>query len=265
MRPVRLSLAAAVAVFAAACGDEPAAIQQETNPLASFDVATFVGDAVAEDVSLLRTQEGAFGVPSADASLTGEWRNDCTYSAATARFLCPVLSHEGRTVARSYQLLDASGRPQAAYDATTTASANFLTTIIGTVSRDDFIVSFGRDRNITVTGLAGSETQHTVNGAAARSNARTQHSAQGPLRSYTMTAGAAIVNVIVPFPRPAGAWPLQGTITWQVAFSRDIAGGSEKPTSLTAIVRFNGTQLVPLDVSGQSYTLDLATGKVVRG
>ena len=260
-----LSLAAAAAL-SAGCGDEPTGGGPPASPEATLDVATFVGDAVAEDVSLMRTLEGAFGVPSADALLTGEWRNDCTYSAATGRFTCPVLSHQGRTIvrARGYQLLDASGRPQSAYDATTTASATFDVAVIGTVSNDQFSVSFGRERSLTITGLAGSETQHTANGTGAISSARTRHGQGAATRIYTMTSGAAIVDVVVPFPRAPGAWPLSGTITRRVTFTRDVAGSQTQEDSRTATVTLNGTQFVPLTVGGQTFTLDLATGTVSR-
>jgi hypothetical protein len=265
MPPVRLSIVAVAAVVAAACGDEPTGRGgPPVSPEEAGDVAIFVGDAVAEDVSLMRTLKGAFGVPSADAFFTGEWTDNCTYSATTSRFNCQVLSHEGRTVVRSYQLLDASGRPQPAYDAVTTASASFFTAVIGSVSRDQFSVSFGRERNITISGLAGTETQHTVNGTGASSSARTRYSGTGETRIYTMTSGAAISNVIVPFPRAQGSWPRSGTITRQVTSARDVAGGSAQPNTRTATVTFNGTQFVPLVVGGQTFTLDLATGTVSR-
>ena len=260
----RLLAFAVVAALSAACGDEPTRVGPPASPEATLDVATFVGDAVAEDVSLMRTLEGAFGVPSADAFLTGEWRTDCTFSASTGRFTCPVLSHEGRTVARGYQLLDAAGRPQSAYDATTTASASFAVAVIGTVSNDQISVSFGRERSMTITGLGGSETQHTVNGTGAVSSARTRHGQGESTRIYTMTSGAAIVDVVIPFPRAPGAWPLSGTITRQVTFTRDVAGGQTQEDSRTATVTLNGTQFVPLTVGGQTFTLDLATGNVAR-
>lgn len=262
LRPCLTALAAAL--VAAACSDRSAPTGADASPQENFDVATFVGDAVAEDISLFRTQEGAFGVPSADAFFTGEWRNNCTYSAATGRFTCPVLTHEGRTIARSFQLLDAAGHPQAAYDPVTTASANFVSTITGSVARNDFSASFSRERNVTISGLAGNETQHTVNGSGTSSTARTRHTADGATRTYSMTASVTITNVVVPFPRTRGAWPLSGTITRQVSFTREASTGQQRSGTRIATVTFNGTQFVPLVVGGRTFTLDLATGKVQR-
>jgi hypothetical protein len=264
MTRVRLSAFLGAAVLAAACGDDPTQPRAESVQQESFDVATVVGDAVAEDVSLIRMHEGAFGVPTFDASFTGEWRNDCTYSPTTGRFTCPVRTRDGRTISRSYQLLDASGRPQAAYDPVTTASANFVSTISGSVARGGFSATFSRQRNITVTGLAGSETQHTINGTGSSSTTRSRHTADGVTRSYSMTSTDAIVNVVIAFPRTQGSWPLSGTITRQVTFSGQSTAGHARSGTRTATVTFNGTQFVPLVVGDRTFTLDLATGKISR-
>jgi hypothetical protein len=266
MTRVRLALAAAAVVLVAACGDS-GPTQPIDQPTAdeTFDVATYVGDAVAETVSLLRTQEGAFGAPSADAFFTGEWKSDCEYNATNGRFACPVLFHEGRTVARGFQLLDASARPQSAYDATTTASAIFVTTIFGTVSHDGLSVEFTRARTITVSGLGGSESQHIINGTGTGATARTTHTAGGTTRTYSMTDNKeAITNVVVPFPRAEGVWPRSGTIAWQLKFARDVAIGQTHSGALTATVTFTGAQVVEIVISGQHYSLDLATGKVAK-
>jgi hypothetical protein len=264
VRLVTLATAAVLAAGVAACSDAPTASTTDLTTQESFDVATVVGDAVAEDVSLFRMQEGAFGVPTMDAFFTGEWKSNCTYNQATGWFVCPTHTHEGRTIARTFQLLDAAGNPQSAYDPVTTASANFVSTISGSVARDRFSATFSRERNITITGLAGSETQHTINGTGASSTARSQHTADGVTRSYSMTSTATITDVVVAFPRAQGSWPLSGSITRQVTFSRDAGTGQRRSGTRTATVTFNGTQFVPLVVGDRTFTLDLATGKVVR-
>jgi len=257
------TLATAGILVLAACSDA-------TNPGDSaslretLDLATVAGDAVAEDVSLLRTQAGAFGGITSEATRTGAWRNDCTFSANTGRFVCPDYTRSGISLARSFALLDAQGMPQSAFNATTTASANFVTTIAGAIARENFSATISRQRNITVSGLAGNESTHIVNGTGATSNTRSRHSDDGPERSYSMTETTGIVNVVVPFPHTSGAWPLSGSITRQISLSRDGEQGSPRARSRTATVTFNGTQLVPLVVGDRTLTLDLATGKVVR-
>jgi len=257
------TLATAGILVLAACSDS-------TNPGDSgslretLDLATVAGDAVTEDVSLLRTQAGAFGGLTSDATRTGAWRNDCTFSANTGRFACPDHTRGGITLARSFALLDAQGQPQSAFNAVTTASANFVTTISGAVARENFSATFSRQRNITVSGLAGNESTHIINGTGATSNTGSRHSDDGPERSYSMTETTSIVNVVVPFPQASGVWPLSGSITRQISLSRNGEQGNPRARSHTATVTFNGTQFVPIVVGDRTLTLDLATGKVVR-
>ncbi|MBC7791630.1 MAG: hypothetical protein H7Z74_16915 [Anaerolineae bacterium] len=247
----------------AACSD--ATNPGDSSPLReTLDVATVAADAVAEDVSLIRTQAGAFGGVTSDASRTGAWRNDCDFSVSTGRFVCPDHTRGGITLARSFALLDAQSQPQSAFDASTTASANFVTTISGAITRENFSATFSRQRNITVSGLAGNESTHIINGTGATSNTRSRHSDDGPERSYAMTETTNIVNVVVPFPHSSGAWPLSGSVTRQISVSRDGEQGSPRARSRSATVTFNGTQLVPIVVGDRSLMLDLATGKIVR-
>ena len=247
----------------AACSD--ATNPGDSSPLReTLDVATLAADAVAEDVSLMRTQAGAFGGVTSDATRTGAWRNDCTFSASTGRFACPDYTRSGITLARSFALLDAQGQAQSAFDAITTASANFVTTLSGAVARENFSATISRQRNITVSGLAGNESTHIINGTGATSNTSSRHSDDGPERSYSMTETTSIVNVVVPFPHASGAWPLSGSITRQISLTRDGEQGSPVARSRTATVTFNGTQLVPIVVGDRSLMLDLATGKIVR-
>ncbi|MDQ3697739.1 MAG: hypothetical protein M3373_06910 [Gemmatimonadota bacterium] len=255
--------AAALMAALVACGDESTSpSDSDLEALESVDVAAVTADAFAEDVSLMNTQEGALGQPTVDAGRTGAWENNCTYNATTGRFDCPGISRNGLTIARSFQLLDANGQPQSAYDAITTASASFLTTVAGAVARNGFNATFSRQRNINVTGLAGQETTHTFNGSGSNASTQSQHIGGGISRSYSMTIATTITNVVIPVPRVEGSWPLSGTITRQVAFSRDGARGQGRSGSRTVTITFNGTQFVPMTVGEHTFTLDLATGEV---
>ncbi|MEJ7811119.1 MAG: hypothetical protein WKG32_11970 [Gemmatimonadaceae bacterium] len=254
-----LVAASALLLAIAACSNDSTA--PSTSDQESADVAAVVGDATAEDVSLLITHEGLFGQVSSDARRTGPWQGNCPYDAASTRFICPTNSREGLTVSRSYQLRDASGQPQSAYSATTTASANFVATLAASVARDNFTATYSRQRNITVSGLAGAETQHIINGSGSTSNSRSRHTDAGAARSYSMSSSMTIVDLVIPVPRAADSWPLSGAITHQVAASRDRAQGDPQSRTRTATVTFNGTQFVPLVVGDRTFTLDLATGK----
>jgi hypothetical protein len=78
-----------------------------------------------------------------------------------------------------------------------------------------------------------------------------------------MSTMATFANVVVPFPRARGAWPLSGSITREVTASRD--GATNTPTaSRTATLTFNGTRLATMTVGDRTFTVDLASGRTTR-
>jgi hypothetical protein len=220
------------------------------------------GDAAFEDVNVIYTQLAAFGVPTGEIQRTGGWQSGCPFDAGTGRFVCPTQTRENVTVSRSYGFKNAAGQAQSAYDATTTESANFRSTLSGSVARDRWTATISRERDITESGLAGAETQHTINGIGSSTESRSRHT-EGGDRTYTMTTVATYTNVVVPFPRERGAWPVSGTVTRQVTAVRDGEAGAQTQTR-TATLTFNGTRLATLVVGDRTFTVDLATGRTVR-
>jgi hypothetical protein len=260
----RLAMTGALMTVLSACSDSPTAPAMDANALATADIAAVAGDQTFEDVAFMRHHEGAFAPLPGPLPRIGAWTSDCAYDAASQAFLCPTRSHQGFTHTRAYQLFDAGGSPQSAYDAVTTASASFTSSSSGSATRDAFSATFTRQRAFTVSGLAGDETTHTWNGTGAATHARTHHTDGGITRSYGMTGSTTLTAVVLPFPPAAGAWPLSGTIVRQVTFSREGPRGPGRDGARTVTVTFNGTQFVPMTVNDRSFTLDLATGRPVR-
>ena len=262
MRSIRaLAAIALVATAAAACSDTSGPTNDPADVLTA-DVALVAGDAAFEDVNVIYSQIGAFGVPTGDVPRTGEWQGGCPYDAVTGRFTCPTHTRENMTMTRSYAFADANGQPQSAYNATTTASANFRSTMSGTVSRERWTATVSRTRDITESGLAGAETQHVINGVGTSTETRSHHTDGGD-RTYSMSSVATFANVVVPFPRARGAWPLSGTVTRQVTATRDGAGEPET-RSRTATLTFNGTQMATMTVGDRTFSVDLASGRTLR-
>ena len=262
MRSIRaIGAAALLAAAAVACRDASGPSSSPADVLTA-DVALVAGDAAYEDVNVIYTQIGAFGVPTGEISRTGGWQGPCPYDAATGRFTCPTLTRENMTMTRSYAFGDANGAPQAAYDGTTTASANFRSTMTGSVTRDRWAATISRTRDMTQSGLAGAETQHVINGVGTSTETRSRHT-EGGDRTYTMSTTATFANVVVPFPRARGAWPLSGTVTRQVTVTRD--GATDAGTvSRTATLTFNGTRMATMTVGDRTFTVDLASGRTER-
>ncbi len=259
MRSIRAFAGAALLCTAVtACQDSSGPSTREADVLTA-DVALVAGDAAFEDVSVIYTQIGAFGVPTGEVARTGGWQGACPYDAASGRFTCPTQARENMTITRSYAFSDANGQPQSAFNGTTTASANFRSTMSGSVSRDQWTASIARTRDFTQSGLAGAETQHIINGVGSSTESRSRHTDAGD-RTYTMSTVATFANVVVPFPRTRGAWPLSGTVTRQITATRD--GGAEAGSrSRTATLTFNGTQFATMVVGDRTFTVDLGNGR----
>lgn len=261
MRSTRFVAAATLLlVTATACRDSSG--PRDPADVLTADVALVAGDAAFEDVSVIYTQLGAFGVPTGEIQRTGGWQGGCPYDAPTGRFICPTQTHENMTMSRSYGFKDAGGQPQSAYDAVTTESANFRSTMSGAVTRDLWSATISRVRDFTESGLAGAETQHTINGVGSSTESRSRH-ADGGIRTYTMTSVATVADVVIPFPRSRGAWPLSGTVTRQITATLEGDQGTES-RSRTAVLTFNGTRFATMVVGDRSFTVDLASGRTVR-
>jgi hypothetical protein len=261
MRSTPVLAAAALLLFAtAACQD--ASGPRDPSDVLTADVAVVAGDAAFEDVNVIYTQIGAFGVPTGEIHRTGGWQDGCPFDAPSGRFVCPTQTRENMTMARSYAFKTAAGQAQSAYDAATTESANFRSTLSGAVTHDGWSATISRERDMTESGLAGAETQHTINGVGSGTESRSRHTDGGD-RSYTMSTVATFTNVVVPFPRSRGEWPVSGTVTRAVTATRDGAAGSETRTRTTTLT-FNGTRFATMVVGDRTFSVDLASGRTVR-
>lgn len=261
MQLTRAITAVTLLAFTAACRESATEPQTPADAL-TRDVAVVSGDAAYEDVGVIHAQIGMFGVPTGDVGRATGWTGPCPYDAGTGRFTCPVQTREGRTFSRSYAFQNATGNPQSAYDAATTASANFRSSMTGSVEREGWSATMSHERDMTQSGLAGAETSHTINGTGSSTETRSRHT-DGGVRAYRMSSVATFTNVVVPFPRAHGAWPLSGTITRSVTAAREGQVGSATHHR-TATVTFNGTRFASLAVGDRTFTLDLATGHVVH-
>ena len=269
---VRTLSAAAITVGLSACGSDSTApadvsIQQEL-----LDIASSVGDAVGEDVALMTAGEASMSSLGAAAAfvrgshVAASWSfpNNCAFDETSGRFTCPPVSGDGLTITRSYQLLDAQGAPQSAYDAHATASANFSSMLTGTASRDGWEATVERQRSLEVTGLIGTETQRTWNGTGVGAVGAT-YTGGSVSRAYAMSWTNAMRDVVVQLPRDEHPWPLSGTVSHSVTATRTRVGtrNVSRTVSVDAIVTFNGTRQVPLQVGSRQFTLDLVSRRVI--
>ncbi len=257
----------------AACGDTTAtepSVSASVAAATTLDVATVAGDAATEDVETFKVNRGAFGIAQfADFERFSRW-DACPYDATASRFVCVSKSRGPFTTTRSYAYADAANAPQNAYNATTTASANFKWSLDGTITKRRWNGSVSRSRDLTITNLLGANTTITINGRSATERQRTKFAkddvdgANAMEREYQMEGSTVIKDVVTPAVRLPDAWPASGTITRTHSVTRTDAVNGTRATTRTSVVTFNGTQNVPLTVNGTAFTLDLATGEVTK-
>ena len=170
---------------------------------------------------------------------------------------------------RTVGFFDALGAAQAAYDASTTARIEIDVLIAGDVTRGRWTATIERTRDLTITGLAGTETTRTVNGNGTEEATGSRHVGEGggenqAIRSYDLVGTSAISNVVIPVRSDGSApWPLSGTITRTITITPTGTGAGSAVTK-TIVITFNGTANVPATLDGEEFTLNLAARRAVR-
>ena len=137
-----------------------------------------------------------------------------------------------------------------------------VTSFEGTRTRENLTVTVRRDRDMTVSGLVGSETSRTWNGTGSSTANRARLSDENGDREYDMTSTTTILNVVDDVPRQ-GTWPRSGTITRNVTVVI-ISGEDTRTRTRTAVIEFDGTQFATITVNDETFTFDLETKTVVR-
>ena len=272
---VRAATALTTLFALAACGDNSptdssSTVSASVAAATTLDVATVAADAAKEDVETFKANRGAFGIAQlGDFERFAAW-DACPYDMTAKRFLCVAKNRGPFATTRSYAYADQAGVAQAAYSATTTATANFKWAMEGTITKSKWNGSVSRSRDLTVSGLSGANTTITINGTSSTERQRTKFAKDGAAganavdREYQLEGSTVIKDVVTPAVRLPDAWPASGTITRLHNVTRTDAVNGTKTSTRTSVVTFNGTQTVPLVVNGTAFTLDLATGEAVK-
>jgi hypothetical protein len=279
----RLLLVCAPIVFAiAACSSDSVSPIQITAADVSQAAAISASDATSEDISIVTASDMTMSggavqnvasaglmlsrTPLAAPSYTWTFSDACTYSSTTGRFTCPPITSGGLTLNRDYAFFDASNTAQSAYSASTTDSANFHVNVAGVHVVDTGADTVSRDRNLTVSGLLGAETQRTWNGTGTRNDGGYRQGTDAT-RTYHVTDNVTINSVVVHLPRSSNPWPASGSITRHIVGTGSVMkSGLSKSFSIdkTVTVTFNGTEFVTMNIGTDTYTLDLATGTATK-
>ena len=244
MRTHRSSLVVLSAVVIVACSDG-------TSPEPDDDAT--LEEALSE-LSTVGTYAGA-GTAPAGVGMVGVSAPPpevCPFDATTEFFICPERTHEGVTMNRRYQLLDAGGAPLSSFDPATVSGIRNIADLNGTMQHqglDGSPVTFTIDSHDeqTLTGLR--TATRTVNGTGT-SEITTTHNGQ----TRTTTSTRTTENLVLPSTPGPGVYPASGTIS---------STGTSEGMTFSSTMTFNGTSIVTIVFSfngaTQTCTYDLAT------
>ncbi len=253
---------AALIAGATACADSTSPAGGVTEASLTRDAGADAADVTAQDLSQMFSDEQTGGLAMSADPLPAP-RSGCTYSPATGRFVCPTVGREGLTISRSFAIY-AGGIAQSAYDAAATDSLNFQTSLVGSLSRDDRTVWLNTTRNMTLSGLAGAETERTWNGLGTRSDSA-HITSDGIARRTRVRSTDRISSVVVGLPRSANPFPKSGTITHDIELSSTADNGSgtrARTATRHVVVTFNGTRIASVLVGTTACALDLVTHRM---
>ncbi len=214
----------------------------------SVDAAVIAADGAIEDLEMMHGP-GLGRAGGVFPELVGG-RPDCPKIQDI--FLCDPIERDGVTYTRSITYYTADGTAQDGYDEAATATIVYDILVEGARGRDGWTASMFRSRSFVVTGLLDGEPTVSWSGTVKGSRSRSRHFDEGGDRTYTMESDGELIDIVVPFPREEGDWPLSGTILRTITMDRD---GEERTKEVS--IEFNGTSQVPITVDGETMTVDL--------
>ena len=260
-------LAAGLACAVAACSStsSPTGTSALDNSAITADLSSVAADDIGTDVDLMTGMDGGLGNLSADyqgaivapnyhfkPNLTG-----CTF--ANGSFTCPATRQNGLTITRVITFYDAGGNPQDGYDSLTTASINVVADISGDITHGPWSATVVRHRDFTITGLAGDETERTVNGSGSESVSKSRVLRNDSTRSYDITGNSTLADIVFPVgPNGGNLWPTSGTITRNYTITLTSGPNAGKTVTRTVVITFSGGLTASATINGVPYTIDIA-------
>ena len=261
----RLIAGAAALLVVTACSDSTGTNNRVTDEQASVDLAITAGDAIATDLGFLMAGEldgMAFtaGAPRGDGQTAGT--GGCEPRPGGRRE-CGGTVVGTLTHTRSFAFYDAAGAVQTNFDPITTASINFQMSLSGTITRPNMTATISRQRDMTLSGLAGEETERTWNGTGEGSETSTASGERGT-RVYVGTTQDTTTNLVLKLPRNENPWPQSGTIVHRMNAVATFEGARSGTRTIAhrAVVTFNGTEIATLQIGTRTCSLNLATRAV---
>ena len=184
----------------------------------------------------------------------------CSFNAAALIYSC-VRSGEGQSVVKSYQFLDASGKPMEKFVKGITEAIHFLMKKDASETKDNYSSVSHSLRDVVESGFLGPNRVYNGFGSSADTNARKENLSS---RKYTGSSVDSLKAVTFVDERAQHPYPLSG-VAIRVVDYVVVASGEQLETTTVhkrVVVTFNGTADVPISLGDYSCVLHLDTHKV---
>ncbi len=184
----------------------------------------------------------------------------CSFSADLLTYSC-VKSAEGKSVVKSYQFLDASGKPMEKFIRGTTESIHYLVKTDASEVKDNSSSVSHSLRDVAVGGFLGPNRIWNGFGSSADTNS---YKAELSTRKYTGLSVDTLKAVTFVDERATHPYPLSGVAIRVVDYTAVSTGKQVETTTVhkRVVVTFNGTVDVPISLGDYSCILHLDTHKV---
>jgi hypothetical protein len=190
--------------------------------------------------------------------------SSCTFSASTGIVTCAAETHDGITINRTIVYKTASGAAQAARDSTTNSITTHISATGARTRRDSSVTTVNHTSDLTVTGLASTATQRTVNGASAGTETTTGKDTAG---SFTVARviGDTTSGIIIPIASGKPTYPTAGTVIRSMTATLTYTGKAPASSSRREVVTYDGTATAKLvitqDGTTKNCTIPLPRGR----
>jgi len=184
----------------------------------------------------------------------------CSFNAAALIYSC-VKSGEGQSVVKSYQFLDASGKPMEKFIRGTTEAIHFLVKKDASEAKDNYTSVSHSLRDVVESGFLGPNRVYNGFGSSADTNSRQENLST---RKYTGLSVDTLKAVTFVDERAQHPYPLSGVAIRVVDYTV-VSTGEQLETRTVhkrVVVTFNGTADVPISLGDYSCVLHLDTHKV---
>jgi hypothetical protein len=193
-----------------------------------------------------------------------ELSSSCTFSSSTGIVTCAAETRGGVTVNRTIVFKTASGTAQAARDSNTNSVAAHITAT-GTKTRRDgaIVTTINHTSDRTVTGLASTATQRTVNGTSAGTETTTGTDSAGAF-TVARVIGDTTSGIIIPITSGRPTYPTAGTVIRSMKVTLTYTGKTPTTSARREVVTYDGTATAKLAIT-QDGTTKNCTVSLPRG